>query len=219
VTARTTFGNYTSTGLQDVLLGVRYGLVQGRSAVALQLDWQAPLGYSRHTSLLGDGLQQFSLSALVGTGLGRFGFVQGGAGMGYRFLSFDQGVQTAINQAFWSGQSGTLLPEDQLAEQWSRPIVASADLGLWIRPSLLLGGRYAGSMASSSGEGFPERTVHLAGPLLLWRVDERLDLSAGSWSTALAKNALHYDQVYVTLTFKQTRLNRLQGFLGGNKAP
>jgi hypothetical protein len=41
----------------------------------------------------------------------------------------------------------------------------------------------------------------------------------GSWSTAAGRNALHYDQVYVALTFKQTKLNRLQGFLGGTRAP
>ena len=65
----------------------------------------------------------------------------------------------------------------------------------------------------------PERTLHLAGPVLVWRVDDRLDLTAGSWSTAMAKNALDYNQVYVAVAFKQTRLNRLQGFLGGTKAP
>jgi hypothetical protein len=54
---------------------------------------------------------------------------------------------------------------------------------------------------------------------MLWRVDDRLDLTAGSWSTAMARNNLHYDQFYVALAFKQTKLNRLQGFLGGTKAP
>jgi hypothetical protein len=218
-TARTSFGNYTNTGLQDLLLGFRYGLARGRSALALELDWQPPLGYSRRTSLLGDGLQQLSLSALAGSALGSRGFLQLGAGMGYRFLAVDQGAQTALNPMYWSSQTGTILAGDQLAEQWSRPFVASADLGLWIRPTLLLGGRYSGTVAMSSGEAFPERTVHLAGPVLLWRVDDRLDLSAGSWSTAKATNSLHYDRIYVALTFKQTRLNRLQGFLGGTKAP
>ena len=76
-----------------------------------------------------------------------------------------------------------------------------------------------GSMTMSHGDLSPERTLHLAGPVLVWRVDDRLDLAAGSWSTAMAKNALHYDQVYVAVAFKQTRLNRLQGFLGGTTAP
>jgi hypothetical protein len=124
-----------------------------------------------------------------------------------------------VNPAYWAGQGGAVPAGGQQAEQWTRPFVASADLGLWVGPRILLGGRYAGTVAMSSGEGFPERSVHLAGPLLLWRVDERLDLSAGSWSTAKAENAPHYDQVYVTLTLKQTKLNRLQGFLGGTKAP
>ena len=95
----------------------------------------------------------------------------------------------------------------------------SADLGLWLTRSLLVGGRYSGTMTLSHGDLAPERTLHLAGPVLVWRVDDRLDLTAGSWSTAMAKNALHYDQVYVAVAFKQTRLNRLQGFLGGTKAP
>jgi hypothetical protein len=63
------------------------------------------------------------------------------------------------------------------------------------------------------------RAMVLAGLALTWRVDDRLDLTAGTWSTAMAKNSLHYDQVYVALTLKQTKLNRLQGFLGGTKAP
>jgi hypothetical protein len=71
----------------------------------------------------------------------------------------------------------------------------------------------------SHGFFMPAQNIQLLGPVLVWRVDDRLDLVAGSWSTAMAKNALHYDQVYVALAFKQTKLNRLQGFLGGTKAP
>jgi hypothetical protein len=203
----------TSAGLEDFRFGLRFGLHQGTTALAAELDWEAPLGYSRESSvfadsLRGDGLQQFSLSLLLGRPIAKRGFLQLGTGLGYRYLSITRkGAKTTAGGA------------NAAADLWSYPFLASADLGLWLTPSLLLGARYSGLMTLSHGDLYPERTRHLAGPVLVWRVDDRLDLTAGSWSTAKASNTLHYDQVYVALTFKQTRLNRLQGFLGGTKAP
>jgi hypothetical protein len=154
------------------------------------------------------GVRQFSLSLLLGRPIAKRGFLQLGTGLGYRYLSITRkGAKTTAGGA------------NAAADLWSYPFLASADLGLWLTPSLLLGARYSGLMTLSHGDLYPERTRHLAGPVLVWRVDDRLDLTAGSWSTAKASNTLHYDQVYVALTFKQTRLNRLQGFLGGTKAP
>jgi len=204
-------GSVSELGLEDVLLGFRFGIHQGRSAVAAELDWQAPLGYSRTASLLADslhdgGLEQLSLSLLCGAPLTRRGFVQLGAGYGYRYTSL-------------LPKNGDKSEPTPGTEAWSRRFLGSADLGFWLTRSLLLGGRYAGTMTLSHGLLSPDRTVHLAGPVLLWRVDDKLDLSAGSWTTTTGKNALHYDQVYVALAFKQTKLNRLQGFLGGTKAP
>ena len=49
-------------------------------------------------------------------------------------------------------------------------------------------------------------------------MDEHLDVKAGSWHTALGENVLHVNQYYVAVVFKHTRLNRLQGFLGGTAA-
>jgi hypothetical protein len=203
----------TSAGLEDFRFGLRFGLRQGSTALAAELDWQAPLGYSRASSLFadslrGDGLQQLSLSLLLGRPIAKRGFLQLGAGVGFRYLSITR-----------KGADATASGTNAAADMWSYPFLASADLGLWLKPSLLLGARYSGLMTLSHGDLSPERTQHLAGPVLLWRVDERLDLAAGSWSTAMAENSLHYDQFYVALTFKQTRLNRLQGFLGGTKAP
>jgi hypothetical protein len=203
----------TSAGLEDFRFGLRFGLHQGPTALAAEFDWQAPLGYGRESSLFadslrGDGLQQLSLSLLFGRPLAERGFLQLGTGLGFRYLSITRKSANATAGAM-----------NAAADMWSYPFLASADLGLWLKPSLLIGARYSGLMTLSHGDLSPERTRHLAGPVVLWRVDERLDLSAGSWSTAMAKNALHYDQVYVALTFKQTRLNRLQGFLGGTKAP
>lgn len=212
-TRRDTAGSATSTGLEDFLLGFRYGIHQGPTALAAELDWQAPLGYSRQSSLFadslrGDALSQLSLSLLLGTPLAKRGFLQLGAGYGYRYLSITH-----------KGSNATAGGPDAAADMWSDRFLASADVGLWLTHSLLLGGRYSGTTTLSHGDLSPERTLQLAGPVLVWRVDDRLDLSAGSWSTATGKNALHYDQVYVAVAFRQTRLNRLQGFLGGTKAP
>jgi hypothetical protein len=201
-------GSLTSTGLEDLRVGARFGLLRGATAVALEADWQMPLGYNLKSSLLADpthggGYQQGAVSLLVGAPLAKRGFLQVGAGGAYSLATGDQ------------EDHGGLDP----ADLWDQSFVASADLGIWLTRSLLACGRYAGTMSMSRGDFTPERNVHLAGPALIWRVDDRLDLTAGSWSTAMAKNALHYDRVYVALTLKQTKLNRLQGFLGGTKAP
>jgi hypothetical protein len=203
----------TSAGLEDLRFGLRLGLHQGPTALAAEFDWQAPLGYGRESSLFarsprGDGLQQLSLSLLLGRPIAERGFLQLGTGLGFRYLSITR-----------KGAAASAAGPNAAADMWSTPFLASADLGLWLTPSLLLGARYSGLVTLSHGELSPERTLHLAGPALVWRVDDRLDLTAGSWSTAMARNTLHYDQVYVALTFKQTKLNRLQGFLGGTKAP
>ena len=91
-TRRDAVGSATSTGLEDFLLGFRYGIHQGRTALAAELDWRAPLGYSRQSSLFadslrGDALEQLSLSLLLGAPLTKRGFLQLGAGYGYRYLS------------------------------------------------------------------------------------------------------------------------------------
>ncbi|MBI5710209.1 MAG: hypothetical protein HZC42_07900 [Candidatus Eisenbacteria bacterium] len=192
----------TSTGLANLQFGLRYALAQGATAAAVQLDWDAPLGYDRNASLLGDGLQQLTASLQLGTAIAKRGFVEAGAGYGYRFLSVTQNGKT-----------------EAAKQDWANVVTASADLGLWLTRSVLLGGRYGGTITTSHGDLFAERNLHLAGPVLLYRVDERMDLMAGSWSTAAGKNTLHYDRVYVAVAFKQTRLDRLQGFLGGSRNP
>jgi hypothetical protein len=218
-TQRYETGSRTSTGLEDMRIGLRCGLHQGTSALAAELDWQGPLGYDRGSSVFGDplrdgGLQQISLVLLYGTPIAKHGFLQFGAGGGYRFLSLTGKGQHVTDPG------DTEAPViDEAKERWGVPLQASADLGLWLARNLLIGGRYAGTMTASHGDLYPERTVHLAGPVLLYRVDDRLDLMAGSWSTAMAKNAAHYDEVYVAVAFKQTKLNRAQGFLGGLRTP
>ena len=51
------------------------------------------------------------------------------------------------------------------------------------------------------------------------RVDDNLDVFAGSWHTVSGKNALRLNTYYVGVTTKRTSLDRLQGFFGGTKRP
>ena len=203
----------TATGFQDVLVGMRYNLMNGSSAAALELDWNAPSGYNRNLdslgTRLGDGLQELSARLEIGSALGRRGFFEGSIGYGYRYLGITERSTDAV-----------LAGDRSLAKYlWSDRLQASADLGIWLGPSVLAGGRYRGLKTLSNGALAPETDVHLAGPILLYRVDDRLDLFAGSWSTASGKHTLHYDQVFLGLAFHHTKLNRLQGYLGGAQAP
>jgi len=96
----------------------------------------------------------------------------------------------------------------------------SADLGFWLRPTLLVAGRYLGAI--DVGRGFTRADdveEHLAGPVVIYRVDEHMDVFASSLHTAIARNALHADRFFVGVAFKQTGLNRLQGYLGGTRRP
>jgi hypothetical protein len=210
----------TATGFGDALVGLRFGLANGRTAMALELDWKAPLSYERDRSFsrqdsirfgdatgdgdsldanlfrtggeprLGDGQQDLTLALHVGTALTSRGFVEASGGYRYRFED----------------------PEDQ--------IVVAADAGFWLSNRLLLGGRYLGEIAASEGPRLTDApTRHRAGPTLLLRVDEHIDFFVASLHTAAAENALHTDEYYVGVSFKQTRLDRLQGFLGGSTQP
>ena len=60
---------------------------------------------------------------------------------------------------------------------------------------------------------------HLAGPVLLFRLDEGMDVFYTSLHTAAARNAIHADRFYVGVSFRKTALGELQGYLGGPKAP
>jgi hypothetical protein len=205
------FGQFqaTSTGFQDVGAGLRYSLVNRASAAAIELAWTAPAGYNRRLSTLGDGLQSLTLGTSLGTGIAGRGFVEGSLGYRYRYLGIGKRDQ------------GPVVPGDpQISKYtWRDELVASADLGLWVRPSVLVGGRYRGQIILSHGALLSDGNVHFAGPVLLYRVDDRIDMFAGSWSTAMGENTLHYDQIYVGVAFHNTKLNRLQGFLGGTQAP
>ena len=194
------------TGLGNIGVGFRRQLLEGATALgvspelalAVEADWQAPLGYNRHlTPGLGDGLQVLGASVHLGSAVGGRGFWQLSGGMDRRFLSL-------------KSKSGS-----ESSERWANEGNATADLAIWLGRSFLVGGRYEGNFTLSHGDLLLDRSQHLVGPVAVYRVDDRLDVKAGSLHTAMGKNVFHVNQYYVAVAFKNTRLNRLQGFLGG----
>lgn len=174
----------------DLQLGARYALMNGPTAMTLNAIWKAPMGYNREIQPApGTGQQDVGGTLAFGAPIGGSGFVEVEAGYLYRFEA----------------------PADQ--------IIASAGAGWWFGP-LLIGGRYMGAAAAGDGDTPANKlTEHLVGPVVLYRIDDHLDLSAGSLHTAAAENAIHADRVYVALTVKQSGLHRLQGFLGNAQKP
>jgi len=194
----------TSSGLGDFGLGLRYALRNGPSATAIQLGWRAPAGYNPNLGPgLGSGLQRLEASLGVGMPLGRGGFLQFGGGYAYDYLAI-----------------GSRKSDDSASDterKWADHVVANAALGLWMG-QLLVSGQYEGEIASSAGRD-PQSTSHLVGPRFTYRVDDRLDAFFGSWHSPGGENVLHLDQYYAGVAWKMTKLNRLQGFLGGDKRP
>ena len=209
----------TTTGFGDGLFGLKYNLANGNTAMALQLDWRPPLGYQRDLGLtaadsldcgdadgdgdsldtncarqvgnarLGEGVQDVTLALHVGTTFGS-GFFQAAGGYRYRFED----------------------PDDQIA--------VTGDAGWWFGRSLLLAGNYVGDFASANPERVTDKvSSQRVGPRIVYRVDPNLDVFAGSLHTLMANNALHLDSYYVGIAFRETSLNRLQGFLGGAPSP
>lgn len=185
----------TETGFSDLVAGFKLQVLNGPVAVAVTADWKAPLGYNRRLSpALGNGRQEAIGQLELGASIRPLqAFVQ--IAGGYR--------------AMLERSDDPALPKDQ--------VIASADVGWWLRPSVLLAGSYRGRIESSDAAR-PEKS-HRFGPRIVYRVDDNLDVFAGSLHTAAGENVLHTDQYYVGVAVKKTRLNRLQGFLGGARNP
>lgn len=178
------------TVLGDMRLGARYALKGGATALSVNATWKAPLGYNRDIEPApGLGQQDMAGTLAFGAPLAGRGFIEVEAGYNYRFEA----------------------PADQ--------IVASANGGVWFG-RLLIGGRYDGAAAAGDGDTPADKiTEHLVGPVFLYRVDDHIDLSAGSLHTAAGENVPHTNRVYVALTVKESGLNRLQGLFGNAQQP
>jgi hypothetical protein len=182
----------TETGLADMVVGIRVGLLEGENVLSVEADWKAPLLYDEDlTPSLGDGQEDWTGLLLFGRSIPQVnGFVDLAGGYRYR----------------------TQEPADQ--------IVMRADAGFWVGSSLLLTGRYSGAIASGDGETPQDaETVHRVGPEIRWRVDDFLDVFAGSMHSASGENVLHADEFFVGIAARKTSLNRLQGYLGGTRRP
>lgn len=178
----------TETGLADMVLGLRYRVIEGPTALAIEADWKAPMGYDRKAQpALGDAQQDVMGQVVFGSPIAEMGFFQFGGGYRYRFES----------------------PPDE--------IFGSADVAFWIGSMFMASGHYDGAIAMSSDE-YPEleRNLHRVGPQVLLRVDESLDLFAGSRFSVAGKNVIQSNEFYIGVAFKQTQLGRLQGFLGSS---
>lgn len=219
-TIRATSGpTLTNSGLGDITLGMRYGLHNGPSALALQLTWEAPTGLNAAVSpLVSDGLQKLEAGVQYGNSLGKRAFVQLGAGYRYDYKIISARKTRPTNAGAEQPGAGEL--------DWSDHTVAQAALGIWLGGNLQVAGLYRGEFAGATGRQVLDSNnklvdfkyeTQLAGPRVTYRVDDKLDAFAGSWHTPSGRNSLHVDEYYVGVSWKQTKLNRLQGFLGGSK--
>lgn len=218
--------DYTETGFGDMVVGLNWRKAskrQGATAWSLETTAKVPLGYWQDwlmpastiahldstvlldaspadsanyvrfggPPVLGDG--QFDLQGLLhfGTAIGQIGFVQLRGGYRHRMG----------------------YPADQA--------LAGGDLGLWVAPKLLLSGRYDGAFAVGDGDDTDADRIgrQRAGGELLYRIDGRMDVFAGTLHTFGIENALKRDEYYVGIAVRQTSLERLQGFLGGTRRP
>jgi hypothetical protein len=210
----------TRTGLSEVDLGLHLNIMNGNRAMALEAGWHAPAGYDRVLNpALGDGRQELYGRLNLGNVLGQRGFFEGLVGAAYRFHKFGS-----------PGAAANLDPRLTTNVYYD----FGADLGWWIGKALMICGRYQGRMLGTTtgvmgtanvhqvgpirltGDAQLDESAHVAGPMVLYRVDERLDVIGGSYSTPVGRNALHFDEVYVSLAFKQSKLKRNQGFLGSS---
>ena len=233
-----TGGSKTSTGLGDLDFGIRYGMHLGHAPLALELGWCAPLGANR---------KLFPGTSGTGGADGTSYGAQASGPVRDSSAFFNSGLQslsaalelggTAGKRTYWTVGGGYrttyLTPGARAAkDRYADFATGVASLGIWLGPHLLATGGFAGQWPMSQGNRYDrirapiagdhgpdlESAVMLAGPRFTYRLDDGLDLFAGSWHTTSGRNVLHTDQFYAGIAWKQTGLDRLAGALGGTKA-
>jgi len=213
----------TETGLADIQLGLRIRMAEGASAAALEFNYFAPAGYTRKYLLTSSQI------AWADTTLCR-GLDEADSANCVRQVaaprlgSGQQELTAAIHWGMaikgWNGFVQLSHGYRHRGKELAAQALLSADLGFWLRPSLLVAGRYLGAIDVGRGlTRADDVEEHLAGPVVLYRLDEHMDVFASSLHTAIARNALHADRFFVGVAFKQTGLSPLQGYLGGTRRP
>jgi hypothetical protein len=197
-----------ASGLEDFGFGLRYRLSNGRTASSLQLRWEAPTGYNTKLfPAVGDGLQKFSLSWQLGRAMGTSTFAE--AGVGFRYAFRGLGNRAPADKTYGDAVATTG------SQDWAEQTTLHAAFARWVG-RVMVAGTYEGAFNVSTGR--PYKVVDQGvGPRITYRVDERVDTFAGSWHTPWGRNTLHFDEYYAGIAWRLTKLNRLQGFHGGDQ--
>lgn len=180
-------------------------------------------GQLRDSSAFFDtGLQSLSAALELGGTAGKRSYWTLGGGYRTHFLSIGSRRRPV----------GVRPNTIQNNNRWLDAVTGGATLGFWFSSSLLVTGTFRGEfpiyqserydriVARIPGPDGPDLEVKyvLAGPRFTYRVDDRMDVFAGSWHTASGRNVLHSDQFYCGIAWKQTGLDRLAGAFGGTQA-
>ena len=205
----------SETGFGDLLFGLRFKLHQRTNALSFEADWRPPLGYNRNLApRIGDGASSVVGKLLFGAPLGVSGFVE--LEGGYRAYTEKQ---APANQVLIGGTVGIWMGESWLLAAHQDASLAQASSGrtyqaLYIKTP---DGRPWTTSEAAAGTTNSQVSIQTLGVTLLYRVDQHLDLVAGSTHTLSAMNAAHEDRFYVALAMRQTKLGPLQGFMGGRR--
>lgn len=220
----------TSTGLGDLDLGAKIRLKTGSSPLALTIGWTTPMGgnrklfpgpggsggiaagripppslsnFSDTSFFFNQGLQSLTAGLELGGTAGKRAYWNLGGSYRYTYLEFGSSNDNGHNARLAGGR---------------------AELGIWFGKALLVSGELDGEWLLAQSAQYDQDLTEdhethrlLAGPRLTYRVDDRMDVFAGSMHVASGRNTLHYDQYYAGIAWKQTGLSRLAGALGGMK--
>jgi hypothetical protein len=214
----------TATGLGDMTAGLKWRLKgKGNNVVSFEADWMGPLGYESTVRLTQAQITAYDTTIAKGLSPGdSANFMRQVAGP--HIGEGNQNLQGLLRvgmafpdiNAFLDVAGGYRYRYDAPADQ----ILLGANYGMWFGKQWLVVGTYTGMIASGSGETkADEYTEHRVGFRAVYRVDDHMDVFAGSQHTARAENAYHRNEIFVGLAMKQTSLNRLQGLLGGTRNP
>jgi hypothetical protein len=222
----------TATGFGDVALGLRRRLSGGGHSVwSVEVGWKAPMGYpsdprltSGQMAFLGSMIPPIADSSAARTDsinqVNQMAREAGNPTFGQGQQDFQgmvlYGQSLSGVQGFFELGAGYRYRSDDPADQ----VLLAGNFGFWLGHSLFLSARYTGQIAVGDGAtDYDKYTEHLIGPELRFRVDERCDFYVGSQHTPAGENVLQRDVFYAGIALRQTKLNRLQGFLGGARKP